>query len=1176
MTNTTPSGPEPDHANEGGEKGAADEAHGVGDEQIVSANRPPAQAAVAREDGHHKQPRVDEHLSHHDATHGEQTFRESAADLIPDNRQASWLVRISIKNPYLVVVLCLLIVVLGYVTLKKVPVDILPSFKTPAVQVLTLYPGMPTEIMERDITSRLERWTSQSEGIERQESRSMMGVSIVKDYFRDDIDPNTAFSQVTSYAMSDMYYLPPGTVPPMVMLFDPSAPLPTALLAASSDVLNEKESYDLAYFNVRNMLSGSPGVIAPAVFGGKLRRIYIYLDPIKLEAYSLSLMDVQQAIKKNNLMIPTGTAKIGGTEYMVDMANMVDQVPDFDNIVVKVADGRPVYVRDVGHVEDAAAIQTNVVRISRSPSWESKRQVYIPIFRRPGANTIDVVNGVKERLPEFLGRLPPKEGYVDPVTKEAASGLNLDVVADQSVFVRKAISNLAWEGILGAGLASLMVLLFIGSFRSTLIIALAIPLSALVAIIGLYFTGNTLNAMTLGGLALVMGRLVDDPLIDIENTFRHLDMGKSPVRAALDSATEIAMPVLVATITTCVVFFPVVFLFGIGKFLFTPMALSVTIAMFASYFLSRTLSPAFCAYFLKAHDPHEKKFFLFTLTDAIYEAVRSVYVGMLRVAVRWRWLTAGAAIVLVAASLPLYFQIGRELFPATDAAQILINVRGPSGTRIELTEKLTQEIEKEILAVIPASDRQMIVTDIGVLYDWPAGYTPNAGPMDATMLLQMAEAEARQVTTQEYAVRLRKHLKEKFPNVSFSFNTGGMVQAALNFGLPSPIDIQIQGRDMHEQTRIAAELRDLIAKRVPGAVDVRVQQPIDYPTLKINPDRTKMALSGITQEDATKNLMSVLNSSTTFDPSFWLDHKSGNHYFVGVTYKEQNIDSLETLRTVPITGETSLRPIQLQNLVSEPTVVESAVEVNHLALARVVDVYANVEGRDIGSVSADIERVLDEWARRNKPAATATVRQTSWTPPDPKGGAGGLKGYSITMRGEVASMNESFSSLGYGMILSGILIYLIMVAQFRSFLDPFIIMFAVPLGVIGVLGILWLTRTTLNIQSLMGGVFMIGIAVTNSILLVEFANRLCEEGRSTFDAAVEAGSVRLRPIMMTALAMVFGLIPLALHEGDPTMPLARAVIGGLTASTLLTIFVVPSLYVIFKDSARQHPRTPAT
>ncbi|MDA0659305.1 MAG: efflux RND transporter permease subunit [Planctomycetota bacterium] len=1098
-------------------------------------------------------------------TSGEDSMpTETAADLIPDNKQASWLVRISIKNPFLVIVLCLLICVLGYVTIGKIPVDILPSFKTPAVQVLTLYPGMPTEIMERDITSRLERWTSQSEGIERQESRSMMGVSIVKDYFRDDIDPNTAFSQVTSYAMSDMYYLPPGTVPPMVMLFDPSAPLPTALLAASSDVLDEKESYDLAYYNVRNMLSGSPGVIAPAVFGGKLRRIYIYLDPQKLENYGLSLMDVQQAIKKNNLMIPTGTAKIGDTDYMVDMANMIEDVPSFDDIVVKVIDGRPIYVRDVGHVEDASAIQTNIVRISRAPNFKSQRQVYVPIFRRPGANTIDVVNGVRERIPEFLGRLPPKEGYTDPDTGEPASGLNLDVVADQSVYVRKAISNLTKEGILGAVLASLMVLLFIGSFRSTLIIALAIPLSALVAIIGLYFTGNTLNAMTLGGLALVMGRLVDDPLIDIENTFRHLDMGKSPVRAALDSATEIAMPVLVATITTCVVFFPVVFLFGIGKFLFTPMAVSVTIAMFASYFLSRTLSPAFCAYFLKAHKPDEKKFFLFAATDSAYEAVREIYVGLLRVTVRLRWLTVAAALILVVASLPLYSFIGKELFPATDAAQILINVRAASGTRIEATEEITQAVEQEIFGVIPAEDRQMVVTDIGVLYDWPAGYTPNAGPMDATMLCQLTEADQRHVTTQEYAERLRARLNEKFPDISFAFNTGGMVQAALNFGLPSPIDIQISGRNMEEQTRIAAELRDLIAEKVPGAVDVRVQQPIDYPTLKINPNRTKMALSGISQEDATKNLMSMLNSSTSFDPSFWLDHKSGNHYFVGVTYEEDDIDSFESIRTVPITGEHSSFPIQLQNLVDEPTVGESAVEVAHLALGRVVDIYANVEGRDIGAVSDDIERVMTEWAIRKDPQAGSTISNVSWVPRDEEGDA--MSGYSITMRGEVGIMKESFSSLAYGMILAVTLIYLIMVAQFRSFLDPFIIMFAVPLGVIGVLGILWLTNTTFNIQSLMGGVFMIGIAVTNSILLVEFANRLREEGRTTQEAAIEAGSVRLRPIMMTALAMVFGLIPLALHEGDPTMPLARAVIGGLTASTLLTIFVVPCLYVMFKGA----------
>jgi len=1100
---------------------------------------------------------------------------QAGADPAPDatqpaRQEATWLVRVSVSNPYLVIVLCLIIVVLGYVTVTRIPVDILPSFKTPAVQVLTLYPGMPTEIMERDITNRLERWTGQSEGIARQESRSMMGVSIVKDYFRDDIDPNTAFSQVTSYAMSDLYYLPPGTVPPMVMLFDPSAPMPTALLAASSDVLNEKESYDLAYFNVRNMLSGSPGVIAPAVFGGKLRRIYVYLDPNKLQAYGLSLMDVQQAIKTSNLMIPTGNAKIGEVDYMVDMENMVEHVEEFDNIVVKVIDGRPIYVRDVGEVQDAAAIQTNVVRISRAPGWESKRQVYIPIFRRPGSNTIEVVSGVKERIPQFLDRLPPKEGYNDPNTGQPTSGLNLDVVADQSVFVRTAIRNLTWEGILGAGLASLMVLIFIGSFRSTLVIALAIPLSGLVAVIGLYFTGNTLNAMTLGGLALVMGRLVDDPLIDIENTFRHLDMGKSPKRAALDSATEIAMPVLVATITTTVVFFPVIFLFGMGKYLFTPMALSVTIAMFASYFLSRTLSPAFCAYFLKPHNPNEKRFVLFRVADALYERVRAAYSGLLRWAVRLRWLTVVAALLIVAASLPLYGFIGQELFPVTDAGQIVINVRAPSGMRIELTEDLTQRIEREIQAVIPAEDRLMIVTDIGVLYDWPAGYTANSGPMDATILIQLPEAGDRDVSCQEYARQLRERLNQQFPEVSFAFNTGGMVAAALNFGLPAPINIQVEGRNMQEQHRIATEIRDLIADSVPGVVDVRIQEAIDYPTLKIKPDRTKMAYSGITQEDATKNLMSMLNSSTTFDPAFWLDHKSGNHYFVGVTYKEQDIDSLEAIGMVPVSGvETSL-PVQLQNLVAEPTVEESAVEVNHVALARVVNVYANVDGRDIGAVARDIETLLSTWGTRKAPAAGTSAAVTSWSVPDPNAAGQSLAGYEVRMRGEVSSMRESFGSLSFGLVLSGVLIYLIMVAQFRSFLDPFIIMFAVPLGIAGVLAMLWGTGTTLNVQSFMGVIFMIGIAVTNSILLVEFANRLQDEqGLSAFDAAIQSGSIRLRPILMTALVMLMGLAPLALHEGDPTMPLARAVIGGLAASTVLTIFVVPCLYVIFKRQQRR-------
>lgn len=1073
--------------------------------------------------------------------------------------RASWIVRLSVSNPYLVIVLCLFIGVVGYVSLTMIPVDILPSFRTPAVQVLTLYPGMPTEIMERDITNRLERWTGQSEGIASQESRSMIGVSIVKNYFRDDIDPNTAFAQTTSYAMSDLYYLPPGTIPPMVMLFDPSAPLPTAILAASSDVLDEKEVYDLAYFNVRNFLSGSPGVIAPAVFGGKLRRVYAYLDRDELHARDLSLMDVQRAIQRNNLMLPTGDVKIGDTNYMVDMENMVHVIPEMDEIPVKIEHdagdplGRPVFVGDVGHVEDTAAIQTNMVRISGPPTWEGKRQVFIPIFRRPGANTIEVVEGVRERLPEFLDRLPVKEGAED-------SGMKLDVVADQSVFVRDSINALVKEGLLGGILACVMVMVFIGSVRSTVVIALAIPLSALVAVIGLYFTGDTLNAMTLGGLALVMGRLIDDVIVSIENNIRHLDMGKSPRQAALDSATEVAVPVMVSTITTVAVFFPVVFMAGIGSYLFTPLAISVTFAMFASTFLARTLAPAYCAYFLRSRGAAGNRPRLVRVSDGAFERVRRIYVWFLRKAVRFRWPVLAASTILFVGSLGLYPLIGQELFPVTDSGQITINMRAPSGTRIEKTERIAERVEEAIKREVPESDRQMIVTDIGVLYDWPAGYTDNAGPMDATILVQLTEADGRRTSSQDYASRLRRAFAREFPGVQFAFNTGGMVSAALNFGLPAPINIQVEGRDMKEQYRVAQEIQSLIAREVPGAVDVRVQQTVDYPTIKIEPDRKKMAFLGVSMEDAVKNVMSVLNSSTTFDPAFWLDYFTGNHYFVGVTYREEDLESMEALRTAPITGEASQAPVQLQN-VADFEMGTSAVEVNHVDLSRVIDIYANVEGRDIGSVAADIERVLSEWGDRRDESGPVA----SWNVPDPDRPGENLTGYTVRMRGEVSRMRDSFGSLGFGLILASVLIYLIMVAQFRSFVDPFIIMFAVPLGVIGVMAILAATGTTLNVQSLMGVIFMVGVAVSNSILLVEFANRVRQErDLSPLEAAIESGSIRLRPILMTSVTSIIALIPLALHEGDATMPLARAVIGGLTASTFLTIFVVPCLYVIIK------------
>jgi multidrug efflux pump subunit AcrB len=1014
------------------------------------------------------------------------------------------------------------------------------------------------------MTWRLERWLSQAEGIQRQESRSMIGVSIIRNYFRDDIDPNTAMSQVSALAISDLYYLPPGTIPPMTMLFDPTASQPTALLACSSDTLNETQVYDLSYFNVRNMLSGTPGVIAPAVFGGRLRRVYVYLDRDKLHAYDLSLMDVHRAVKDANLMIPTGDAKFGDKDYMVNLENLLPKVEDFNNIPVKVVKGQPVLVKDVGEAKDTYAIQTNAVRISEPSAdpeshWKSKRQVYIPIFRRPGANTIQVVEGVKKSIPAFKSRLPGR----------GPEELNLKVVADQSVYVRENINSLLWEAGLGAVLASLMILVFLGSVRSTLVIALTIPLSALAAVIGLYFTGQTLNAMTLGGLALVMGRLVDDAIVDVENTFRHLEMGSPPKRAALESAMEIAVPVLVSTITTVAVFFPVIFLYSMGKYLFTPLALSVAFAMFASYVLSRTVSPAYCAYFLRPGAAGHGRFWVFRAFDRAFDRCRSAYAGLLARAIRARALVVAGGLAAFAASLLLYPLCGKELFPQIDAGQIVIGVRAPSGTRLEKTEEVTQRVEEIIKREVPERDRQMIVTNVGVLYDWPAGYTPNAGPMDATMLVQLTSRHRRRVLAQEYADRLREVLGREFPDVQLSFDTGGLVSSALNLGLPAPINIQVEGRDLRKQYAVAQELKGLVAG-VPGAVDVRVQEELDYPVINIESDRVKMAYLGVTQDGVAKNVMSVTNSSTNFDPTFWLDSVMGNHYFVGVTYKEKDI-TRRALENTPITGQGTQKPVLFQE-VARFKDGQAPVEIAHLNLARIINLYANVSGRDVGAVAADIQKALSRWG---KPVAGEKGTVPSWSVPDPDRPGEVLSGFAVRMRGEVASMQESFASLGFGLVLAAVLIYLLMVAQFRSFVDPFIIMFAVPLGIIGVLLTLYLTGTTVNVQSFLGVIFMVGIAVSNSILLVEFANRLrAERGVGPAEAAVEAAAVRLRPILMTSLAAVIGLFPMALRGGEANTPLARAVIGGLAVSTVLTLFVVPCLYVIVKRG-RNVPRTTA-
>ncbi|MGH7743773.1 MAG: efflux RND transporter permease subunit [Candidatus Dormibacteria bacterium] len=1041
------------------------------------------------------------------------------------------MIRAALRNPYLVVVMVLAILLLGVMAALRMPADILPIFKTPAVQVLTLYPGMPTTTMERDITNRIERWTSQANSVARQESKTMLGVSVVRDYFGSDVDPNAALSQVSSLAMSDLYYLPPGTIPPMVMPYDPTASMPLALLTISSNSMNETQLYDVAYFNIRNMLSGITGTIAPAVFGGRIRRILVYVDPNRLAAHDMSLVDVVQGLSQWNTLIPTGDAKLGGLDYFIDTNGMAPKVEDINDFPLKIASGAPVFVKDIGQAKDTYQIQTNVVHVN------GRREVYIPIYRQPGANTIQVVEGVKTALTRIKARIP--------------SGIDLRVIFDQSIYVRRSLSSLEKETVLGAVLAALMVLIFLGSARFTVVVFLTIPLSLLAAFIGLYATGNTLNSMTLGGLALAVGRLVDDSIVVLENTVRHLRMGKPPMKAAQEAAEEVAMPVMVSTITTIVVFFPVVFLAGLGRFLFTPLALSVAFAMAASYVLAMTLIPAYSARFLHPQEAAQDSTtsghaHIFVHIAAKLEGLKETYEHWLKKALLRRKTVLAVAVVIFAIALASYPFLGKELFPAIDAGQFTILVRAPSGTRIELSEALASRVETAVRHAIPQRDLNTIVTNTGVLYDWPAAYTPNAGPEDTFLNVQLSEDHS--TSSQQYVRQLRRALPQQFPGVSFAFDTGGLLSAALSGGLPSPLDIQVSGNSLEVARQIARHIEDQV-RQVPGAVDVRIQQRLDYPTLDIGVDRVKAAYLGLTQKDVVENIESAINSSVSFDPQFWIDDHNGNHYFLGVQYPEDEIRDEATLKDIPLTDpgppdNASREPTLLRN-VATITHSSSPLEVEHHDIARVTDVYANVDGRDIASVARDIQKRLD------------TIH-----PP---------AGYTVSIRGEAASMKESFSGLGLGLAMAIALVYLVMVGQFRSFVDPLIILFAVPLGIIGVIAMLFATGTTVNIQSYMGTIFMVGIAVSNSVLLVEFANRLRAGGTPLEEAVVRASSIRLRPILMTSAAAIVGLLPMAFTLGtgaEANVPLARAVVGGLAMSTLLTLFVVPALYITLK--ARSH------
>jgi multidrug efflux pump subunit AcrB len=1072
------------------------------------------------------------------------------------------MIRFAIRNPHAIVVAALVTVVLGVTSYQRLPADLLPIFKTPAVQIVTFYPGMPPEVMERDITSRLERWTAQSVGISHQEGKSMLGVSVVKDFFREGISFDTAMSQVTSYAVSDMYYLPPGTVPPMVMPFDPTASVPLCLVSVSSPTMSEKELYDIAYFELRNRLQSIQGVIAPAVYGGKLRRILAYVDRQKLEARGLSPMDVVGALRKQNVFIPAGNMKAGEYDYQIFANNMPDQVELLNDIPIAIRNGAPIYMRDVATVKDSSQIQTNAVRVN------GKRQVYIPIYRQPGANTIQIVEAINsnlERIQQRLREMDPK-----------AQSIVLSVVLDQSVYVRNALDALQLEGLLGAGFAALVVLVFLRRLRPTFIVLLALPVAILAALAGLYFTGSTLNAMTMGGLALVIGIVIDQSIVVVEAIVRRVDGGEAPAEAALHGAQEVAAPVLISTITFCVVFFPVVFLTGMAGFLFTPVALAASLAMAASYLFAITLVPAFAARILKSRrrkedqpSAHHDDWFL-----------GRWYGGAVPYLLKLRWFVVLAAVLGFAAAVPLFANLGSELFPQVDAGQFQMLVQLPSGTRIERTEDTIAEIERVISEEIgqpdpeyPASEQQpdsnlrMLISNVGVLMDWPAAYTPNTGPMDAFVLVQLKNKKGMPGTF-EYVARLRERLTSEFPEVGFAFDTGGMLTAALNMGEPAPIHVQVAGSDLHTGHEIARLIEEEM-KRVPGATDVRVAQRLDYPIIDVEIDRVKSLYAGVNTEDVMKNIVTATNSSIGFAPAFWIDEKNGNHYFIGAQYAEEDIISLDTLLDVPITGEGSRAPVSLRTI-TDVTQTTGPSFVSHKNITRVTDVYANIlPGYDIGSVVAEIESRLTGNSTI-QPISKESDRGQFYeiTGPDYEG-----RGYTYTLTGEVASMRETLVQFQQGFVLALVLIYLVMVLQFRSFVDPFIVLLTVPLGLIGVGLMLFITGTHLSVMAAMGIIMMVGLVVAYSILMVDYSNRLVREGRTLRDAITEAARVRIRPILMTSFAAVLALTPMAIggRGAEANAPLARAIIGGALAAALLTLVVVPCLYILFK----REPRVPA-
>jgi multidrug efflux pump subunit AcrB len=1072
------------------------------------------------------------------------------------------LIRASLRNPYAVTVAMLTIVVFGILTLRMIPIDILPVFKSPAVQVLTFYGGMPAESVEKDITNRMERWTGQAAGTSRQESRSIVGASIVRNYYRADIDPNGALTQVNSLASAAIPNLPPGTLPPVILPFDPTSTTPACIVALDSKSQSESILYDTGRYEVRNMIMAVPGAVAPVVYGGKLRAVLAYLDRAKLQARNLSPLDVMKALDSYNLFLPAGDAKFGGTDYAIDSNSMYDLVDRMGDIPLRTEHGNATYLKDVALPTDANFIQTNVVRVN------GRRQVYIPVYRQLGSSTLSVVDNLKETVPGMKARLTRPD-------------IDLKVVMDQSVYVRNSIQSLIEEGVLGAILCSLVILLFLGDWRMTIIAMLTLPIAVFASLASLYYTGNSINVMTLAGLSLAIGPLIDTSIVCLENTHRHLGLGDPPARAAYLGSSEVALPVLAASICTLLVLAPLAIMPGTGQFLFQPMALAVAYSMASASLLSWSFVPARCALWLKSHvlgqptasgsqpgEDHEHRSVhehkppegrlarLFARWENVVDGAIQRYLELLDSVMRWRVLTVcSAVLILVAVVALLGTRLRREFFPEVDAGSFEIYVRDATGTRIEVTEDKIARIEKFIREAIQ-DDLQLIISELGVTADWSAAYTPNSGPMDAVVKVQLEPQRKR--SAQEYVDALRVGFRQssEFSSLEFAFDAGGMIRGAMNEGKSTPINIRIRAKEPAQAHKIAESIQR-VATPIDGVVDCRILQRLDYPKYIIDVDRAKAADLGLDQSDVMKNVVAAINSSIQFNKkNFWIDPVSHNQYFVGVQYPEGDIKSIETLLDVPITSPVQDRPIPLRNVVSVRRSTNPA-EVTHTNLQPTIDLTMGVSGRDLGHVADDVARAVNALGEPRGPGV--------WAPFDPASKTKKVvEGATIELTGEYTRMQDTFRNLGVGLVLASLLVYFLLVALFKSYVTPVVILAAVPIGIVGVIIMLYLTNTAINVQSLLGVIFMVGIVVSNTVLLIDFAQKVQSEGRlSPTDAIQRAAAVRVRPVVMTALATFFALVPMALglaRGSEANTPLGRAVIGGLLAGLVTTLFVVPALY----------------